>query len=107
MTHERITTRAYTSASAEAGQRNSVETQAGWLRPGSLLGPRIFACLRASSRGPEAAFFQLEQTHTPGVGIAVRLLGQQVAVGGVGADADQDRFLTLVDLIVGADLDGG
>ena len=57
--------------------------------------------------GGEAALGQFQQPHPPGVGVAVLLLTQQVAEGGGGIDAHQDRVAGLEDLVMGPDADGG
>src|SRR3954469_24962808 len=49
----------------------------------------------------------IQQMHTPGVGIAMRLRSQQVAIRRVGIDAGQYGLSTVEDLIVQADADAG
>ena len=55
----------------------------------------------------EAAFGQLQQSHAPGVGIAMLFETEQVAIGGSDIGADQHGLAGLENLVVGADADGG
>jgi hypothetical protein len=50
---------------------------------------------------------QFQQAKAPGVGIAVLLQTQQVAIGGIDVGPHQHRPPTLEYLVVGADADGG
>ena len=55
--------------------------------------------------GPQPAVGQLQQADAPGVGIAVLLEAEQVAIGRGGIDPDQHRVAGLVDLVMSADAD--
>ena len=57
--------------------------------------------------GGEAPVDQLQQAHAPGVGVAMVLQAQQVAVGRGGIDAHEDRVAGLEDLVMGPDADAG
>src|SRR5207245_1377941 len=57
--------------------------------------------------GGETPFDQLEEAYPPGVGVAMLFLAQQVAVGGLDVDADEDGASGLEDLVIGADADAG
>jgi hypothetical protein len=75
----------------------------GLLRPGAE--PR--AEIGEGRLGGETAVDQLEQAHAPGLGVAMVLLAQQVALGGRGVDADEDGATRLEDLVLGPDADPG
>ena len=72
-----------------------------------LAGTQGLAAVRNGRLGGKTLVGQLQQTHAPGVGIAMLLGAEQVAVGGLGVAAGQDRHVGLEDLVVGADADGG
>ena len=57
--------------------------------------------------GIKTAVDQLEQARPPGVRVAVFFLAEQVAVGGLGVDADEDRATGLEDLVIGTAADSG
>ena len=57
--------------------------------------------------GIKTAVDQLEQVPPPGVRVAVFFLAEQVAVGGLGVDADEDRATGLEDLVIGTAADSG
>src|SRR4051794_32663540 len=60
-----------------------------------------------SGLGSEAPVNQFEEVDSPGFGVATLFLAQQVAVGGLGVDADEDRATGLEDLVIGPDADPG
>src|SRR3954466_10435142 len=57
--------------------------------------------------GSEAPVDQFEEAQPPGVGVAMLFLAEQVTVGGLGVDADEDRVTGLEDLVIGTDADAG
>jgi hypothetical protein len=57
--------------------------------------------------GSETPVDQFEEAHPPGIRVAVFFLAEQVAVGGLGVDPDEDRATGLEDLIIGTDADSG
>jgi hypothetical protein len=57
--------------------------------------------------GSEAPVNQFEEVYSPGVGVAILFLAEQVTGGGLGVDADEDRASGLEDLVIGTDADAG
>lgn len=55
----------------------------------------------------EATLGQLQQSHAPGIGIAMFLDAEQVTVGRGDIGADQHGLTGLENLVVGGDADGG
>ena len=55
--------------------------------------------------GIEALIDQLEQADAPGVGVAMFLQTQQVAIGRRGVDTHEHRLTGLEDLVVGSNAD--
>ena len=72
-----------------------------------MAGTQRRAAVGDGGLGSQAAVLQLPQAHRPGIAVACLFLRKQIAVGGMGTEAHQDRLLGLVEFIVGADADGG
>ncbi len=72
-----------------------------------LAGAQAGAEVGDGGLGGEAAFGQFQESHPPGVGVAVLFRAQQVAEGGSGVDAHEDRPSGLEDLVMGPDADAG
>lgn len=70
-----------------------------------MSGPQGEATIGDGSFGVEAALNQFQQADPPGVGVAMLFLTQEIAVGGIGSDADQDGISGLEDLVVQANAD--
>ena len=76
-------------------------------RARSLTGAEAGAEVGDDGVGGEAAVGQFQEPHTPGVGVAVLLLAQQVTERGCSVDGHEDRPCGLEDLVMGADADAG
>ena len=72
-----------------------------------LPGTKTLGPVRDGRFGVEAAIGQFQQPDAPGVGIAVAFDAQEVAVGGMRVESDQDRLAGLEYLVMGTDADAG
>ena len=72
-----------------------------------LAGTQPAAGVGDGGLGIEALVDQLQQAHAPGLGVAMVLQAQQVAIGRGRIDADEHRVAGLKDLIVGPDANAG
>ena len=77
---------------------------AGDIRQGlSLTGAETAAGVGDGCLGIEALIHQLQQADAPGVGIAMLLQTQQIAIGRGGIDTHEHRLAGLENLVVGSD----
>ena len=72
-----------------------------------LAGPEAAGEIGDGGDGAEAAVAQFQQSHAPGVGVAMLLGAEQVTIGRDDIGADENGAAALEDLVVGADADGG
>ena len=79
---------------------------AGDIREGlSLTGAETATRIGDGCLGIEALIDQIEQADAPGVGVAMFLQTQQVAIGRGRVDTHEHRLAGLEDLVVGSDAD--
>ena len=72
-----------------------------------LPSPQSLGRVRDGRVGMKALVDQFQQPHAPGISVPVVFEAQEVAVGGIGIDPDEDRVSGLEDLVVSADTDAG
>ena len=78
----------------------------GNLRKGqSLTGTQPATRISNGGLGIETLIDQIEQTNAPGVGVAMLLQTEQVAIGRGRVDTDEDRLAGLEDFVMSADAD--
>jgi hypothetical protein len=96
--HFWVTDRRAEAAAVEGRTRR----RGAWrVTPGGLLpGAQALPGIGDRIVGLQPLLGSVEQMHTPGLGIAVLLRGQEVAIGRFGADAGQNRLSDVKKFIV-------
>jgi len=100
----------YEVMAAQYGLDTNVEDVAatGHVGPGlGLAGTQASGEIGDGGVGMEATRAQFQQTHAPGVGVAMLLGTEEVAVGRSDVSANENGLASLEDFVVGADADGG